>query len=91
MNSEKDNSNSQNKIGGNNFLKTNTPTIILEHSAKYNFNYWVLLVHTVLKAADIVSFYFQKSWGAQRLEFPTYMKPTAHLGWKDMELKNKLA
>ena len=80
----------------------NTPTIIFEQSAKYNFNQWVLLVHTVLKAADTF-FYFhtiigavkhklvQKSWGAQRLEFPTYMKPTAHLGWKDMELKNKLA
>ena len=29
----------------------------------------------------------QKSWGAQRLECPFYMKPTANLGWKDMELK----
>ena len=59
-------------------------------------------MHTLLKAAESFSYFrtiivavkhklAQKSWGAQRLVCPTYMKPTAHLGWKDMELKNKQA
>ena len=57
------------------------------HSAKSSRH--IFYFHTIIGV--VKHKLVQKSWGAERLECPTYMKPTAHLGWKDMELKNKQA